>query len=224
MRRAATLLIFMALIALTVSGVFVASLILAKDGLTQGIKSGAPANTEPTPSAQSTLPTDAFGYFDFANEARDFRARVYLPESLGRWSVENPWRNATSSITQTPKVYVVAAFQATDVPQFRGFLRVAYDLQDADCGVLFSRLGQSNGLSLQKYTVDDINGTDGGKLYIFDFYGKQENVAATSKVICDKKSAMELLIIAPNIDKYAPAAAQMISTVDLHIPALPAKP
>jgi hypothetical protein len=222
MKRATNFLLLVGLSVLIIWGAFAATVFVAQKGWTQGIKA-SPQDRDATTSTQSPLPADAFGHFDFVDQAHDFRATVYLPESLGRWSVENPWRNATTSITQSPKVYVVAAFQATDIPQFRGLLRVAYDLQDADCGVVFSRLGQSDGLSLQKYTEADINGTDGGKLYIFDFYGKQENVAVTSKVICDKKSAMEILVIAPNVEKYLPATSQIIATVDLHIPALPTK-
>ena len=41
-----------------------------------------------------------------------------------------------------------------------------------------------------------------------------------SKVLCDAKSAMNLMIISPNDPKYSDAITTMLATVEMHIPAL----
>lgn len=182
------------------------------------------ASAQPThsPAGETTSESaEKLGFFDYQDATHDFKARVYLPESLGQWFVENPWRGADESLIPKPKLYVKANFQSKDVPKFHGLIRVVYDLDGTNCGVLFSRLGQSDGLSLEKYTASDIKGVDEGKLYLFDFYGKKDNLSVTSKVVCDKKSAMELMVIAPNEDQYLQAIATIIGTVDMHIPAIP---
>ncbi len=96
--------------------------------------------------------SNKLGFFDYADIEHGMRARVYLPESLGNWNVENPWRVAGKSLTKQLGLFVKVNFQSADHPKFYGLLRVVYDLQGYDCGVLFSKLAESDGLALEKYT------------------------------------------------------------------------
>src|SRR5438105_700550 len=63
-----------------------------------------------TPQTKESEQNQKLGYFDYADEAHGIRARVYLPEALGEWAVENPWRDSTKSLTKEPQIFVKVNF------------------------------------------------------------------------------------------------------------------
>src|SRR5262245_38990328 len=60
---------------------------------------------------ESQKGTDKIEYFEYSDPARKMAARVQLPDSLGRWYVENPWREADKSLITQLGVFVTVNFQ-----------------------------------------------------------------------------------------------------------------
>jgi hypothetical protein len=187
----------------------------------------SPQQTERLPAiaqkGEQSKKGDKLGFFDFSDSSHAIKARVYLPDSLGKWAVENPWRKANESLIKAPQVFVKVNFQSMLHPQFYGLLRVSYDLDGYDCGVIFSKLGELNNLQIKRYTVTDVKGIDGGKLYVFEFRNKQDDRLIVSKVLCDAKTAIELLIVSPNDQQYSNAINSIVQNVEMSIPATPEK-
>jgi len=181
---------------------------------------------EQAPKSAQTAPNQPakLGYFDYADEAGGLKARVFLPESLGQWAVENPWRDADKSLLKEPKIFVKANFQSIATPSFYGLLRVSYDLQGYDCGGLFAKLAQLDGLSLVKYSDTTVGGIEKGKLYVFQYYQPQKHLVIGSKVLCDSKTAIELMVISPDDKKYGDAINTILKTVEMTIPGSPTQP
>lgn len=214
-----------AVVALVTSGAL-ASRLFAVEALAQaadrGRGSGPPA-TAATSAAPSGARNQKLGYFDYADPSHGMKARVLLPESLGAWAVENPWRDADKSLLKEPQVFVKANFQAERVPSFYGLVRVVYDLQGYDCGVVFTKLAALDGLALQRYSDTSVEGIRKGKLYVFEYSRNARNTMVGSKVLCDDKQGIETMVVAPNEAQYGDAVNTILKTVEMTIQATPAQ-
>jgi len=169
-------------------------------------------------STASSKPTGKLGYFQYNDANSRISAKIFLPESMGEWAVENPWRNADKSLINDPQVFVVANFQNVSSPRFFGLIRVSYDLHGYDCGVVFKKLAELDGLSLEKYSETDVQGIKGGKVYVLAYASKDRT--ATSKLVCDEKSAVELFVVAPSDGKFAEPMTTIVGSSELTIAAM----
>jgi hypothetical protein len=185
-----------------------------------------PKRAEP-PSALNRVPLQSsknkLGYFDYTDTAGGIKARVFLPESMGEWAVENPWRDSEKSLLKEPQVFVKANFQSVAVPAFYGLVRVVLDLKGYDCGTVFTKLSELDGLTLQKYSDTAFEGIKNGKLYVFEYSAAKNNLIIGSKALCDDKTGIEVIVIAPNEAKYKDPVNSILRDVEMTIPATPAK-
>ena len=176
-----------------------------------------------TPSSTSGSTNSKLGYFDYADASGGIKAKIFLPESMGEWAVENPWRDSEKSLIKEPRVFVKANFQSIAVPAFYGLVRVVNDLQGYDCGTVFTKLSELDGLKLQKYSDTAFEGVKNGKLYVFEYSSMKKDLIVGSKALCDNKTGIEVLVIAPNDVKYKDPVNSILKTVELTIPATPVK-
>lgn len=190
--------------------------------IAQQFKQNQPkSNTPPSSTSEST--NGKLGYFDYVDASSGVRARIFLPESVGEWAVENPWRDSEKSLLKEPQVFVKANFQSIAVPAFYGLVRVVSDLQGYDCGTVFTKLSELDGLTLRKYSDTAFEGIKNGKLYVFEYSSVKKDLIVGSKALCDEKTGIEVLVIAPNEDKYKDPVNSILKTVEMTIPATPAK-
>jgi hypothetical protein len=156
--------------------------------------------------------------FEYNDPAHKMTARVQLPDSLGRWNVENPWREADKSLITQLGVFITVNFQSVDDPKVYGLVRTVFDLQGFDCATLFSKLDESDGLTVQAYSAADIEGAKGARLHVFQFARPQDNLIVVSKVVCDSKSALNVMVVAPNEPRYLDAIKTILGTAEMRIP------
>jgi hypothetical protein len=177
------------------------------------------------PSATTSAPAQGdvsakYGTFDFVDTREPISARVYLPLSMGQWAIENPWRDAATSLTKAPKVYVTAMFQSVASRNFNGILRVIDNLEGYDCAVVFSELDHLNGLKLVKYSDSSVAGVSGGKVYVFELQDAQGANVVGEKLLCDTHSAIEIFVTAPNDPIYTASLNEVLKMVTLRIPGM----
>ena len=169
----------------------------------------------------ATAENDKLEVFSYTDSIPELKATVYLPESMGEWGVQSPYKNADQSLIKSPQVYVKAAFQSINTPAFYGLIRVVYDLKGIDCYAVFTGLAQLDGLRLQTYSSTSSETIKGGKGYVFEYYQDQKNRIVGSKVVCDDKYGLELMVIAPDDKQYSAAIETILNDAQLTIPGTP---
>ena len=114
-----------------------------------------------------------------------------------------------------------AAFQNIDTPANYGVVRVTYDLQGLDCYSVFTGLAQLDGLRLQTYSSSSAPQIKNGKGYVFEYYQDQKKLIVGSRVVCDDKYGLELMVVAPDETQYGPIIQMILQNSELTIPGTP---
>lgn len=172
-------------------------------------------------SVKSATTTDKLGEVDFTDQGTGLKAKVYLPLSLGRWGVENPWRDATTSIVvdaSQPQVYVKVFLQSSDHPQFYGLVRTIPDLKGTACTTFIKKVGAASGLELKQSLIRKVQNFPEDQILFSEFYDPKGNRVVESKILCNSKFGIELMIVSPDDPVYKNALNEMIADAVLTIP------
>ncbi len=160
----------------------------------------------------------SFTSLTYNDSLTNISASVFLPDASGPWAVQEKYVGSDTSLLKTPQVFVESAFQNQQTKSFYGLIRVSENLQGYDCGAVFSQLSEADGLQLKAYVNANIEGVVGGKIYTFRYENKNQNIVATSKVLCDDKVAIEIFIVSPNDQKYADVIDNILRMAQMSIP------
>jgi len=158
----------------------------------------------------------AFSYFSYTDKNHGIKATIYLPEKGGPWTVQNPVRNASTTVVASPAVYVVAAFQNTTEKRFYGLVRVAPDLDGRDCRTVFEELSELDGLKITSQVTGKVSGT-AAQEDVLRFINPDGNLVVTSKLLCNENAGIELFVATPNDQKYVPVINDILQKVYLSI-------
>lgn len=171
----------------------------------------------PATTPVATDENQTLGYFDYSDPDHGMSARVYLPEALGKWAIENPWRGANDSILVKPDLFVKSNFQSVADPKFYGLIRVVYDMKEFDCGNVFSKLTKALGFKLERFNVSDIKADKPSKLYVFEYLSNDKSLVADSKLLCYGQRAVELFVVSPNEAKYTQTITDILANSEINI-------
>lgn len=167
---------------------------------------------------QAHAPKSSFTSFAYNDSLKSISVTVYLPDAAGPWAVQEKYVGSDTSLLKEPQVFVESAFQNRQTKSFYGLIRISENLQGYDCGEIFSKLSEADGLQLKSYVDGKLEGVRNGKVYLFRYENKSNNIVATSKVLCDEKVGVEILLISPNDAKFSGPIDEILRMVQISIP------
>ena len=171
-----------------------------------------------TVAAPPQSETERFKRIQYSDDAGEIGAEILLPDNLGEWALENPYRKATTSLTDDPKIYTKVYFQNVKTRDFHGILRVVEDLNGHACADVFAPLEKFTGLQIEKYTSTEIPGNDVAHLYVLQLASVDGKLAGGSKIVCDNKKAIEFLVLMPISDEEGDVITTILKNVSLWVP------